>query len=118
MSLGDAELRLQQLHLLTVRDRVDLDEQLARGDHVLFLNQEAGEVAGHFLRADVDEMRLNESIVGDRMSEPMDGPVHGKRCDRQHDQDGHHEQAPQRLPHTSWRNRRAGIDPCGDCESC
>ena len=30
LSLGYAELRLEQLHLLAVRDRVDLDEQLAR----------------------------------------------------------------------------------------
>ena len=51
-------------------------------------------MAGHFLRGDVDEVSLDEGVVGDRMGEAMDAPFHGEWCDHQHDQDGHHEQAP------------------------
>ena len=79
LRLGDAELRLEQRHLLAVGHRVDFREQLARGDLVVFLNQVADEVAGHLLRGDVDDVRFDEGIVRDRMREPIDHPPHGKR---------------------------------------
>ena len=90
LRLGDAELRLEQRHLLAVGHRVDLGQQLAGGDHVVFLNQVADEVAGNLLRGDVDDVRFDEGVVGDRMGEPIDHPPHGKRHHHQQDQAGHH----------------------------
>ncbi len=90
LRLGDAEFRLEQRHLLAVRHGVDLSQQLAGGDHVLFLNQVADEVAGDLLRGDVDDVGFDEGVVRDRMGEPIDHPVPGKRRHHQQDQAGHH----------------------------
>ena len=68
LRLGNTELRLEQVHLFAVGHRVDLSQQLAGGDHVLFLNLIADEVPGNLLRGDVDDVRFDEGVVRDRMA--------------------------------------------------
>ena len=62
------ELGLRDVDLVAVRDRVDLRDDLSLGDAVVLIDQEADDPAGDHLRGDVDDVRLDEGVVGDRVA--------------------------------------------------
>ena len=87
------ELGPRDVDLVAVRDRVDLRHDLPLHDAVVLFDQEADDPAGDQLRGDVDDVGLDEGVVGDRMVaavlDPADrgGQTDGDRDDRQRQSD-------------------------------
>ena len=76
------ELGPRDVDLVAVRDRVDLRDDLALGDAVVLVDQEPDDPAGDQLRGDVDDVGLDEGVVGDRVSPPVLDPAHRRAAGR------------------------------------
>ena len=85
LRLGKFELAARLLHLVSVVDRFDLRQHLALLDLVILFDKETDDAARNHLRSDVDDVRLDESIVGDGMGETVGEPVNAEV--RHHDRD-------------------------------
>ena len=95
VQLGErgVELGPRDVDLVAIRDRVNLRHDLPLHDAAILFDQEADDPAGDQLRGDVDDVRLDEGVVGDRMLaavlDPADrrGQAGGDHGDREHDCD-------------------------------
>ncbi len=55
---------------------IDLRHDLSLGDAIVLIGQEPDDPAGDHLRGDVDDVGLDEGVVGDRVSAPVVDPAH------------------------------------------
>ena len=62
------------MDLILVMGRIDLGQHLALLHSIVFLDQEADDVPGRHFRGDVDDVRLDEGVVGLGAGEAFDGP--------------------------------------------
>ena len=70
------ELSPRDVDLVAVRNRVDLRHDLPLDDAVVLIGQEPDDPAGDQLRGDVDDVGLDEGVVGDRVGAPVLDPAH------------------------------------------
>ena len=109
LGLGRRQVRLGHFHgglldrdLNLVRLLVELHQDIALFHAIVFLDQEANDVAGDRLRGDVDDVGLDKGVLGDRVRLPVGPPEVGK----ENHQPRHDHQAAQPKESEEQRPRR------------
>ena len=80
----------RDVDLVAVRDRVDLRHDLPPGNAVVLLDQELDDLAGDPLRSEVDDVGLDERVVGGGVGAPVVGRAH-HHSQAGGDQGNHHD---------------------------
>ena len=84
VQLGERGIELgpRDVDLVAVRDRVDLRHDLPLDDAVVLVGQEPDDPAGDQLRGDVDDVGLDEGVVGDRVAPAVFDPTRSRAAGR------------------------------------